>query len=59
LDEIKDRPKVVIADTIKGKGVSFMQDVAKWHHGVPSDDEYTRAIAEIDAAMASAERSRS
>jgi transketolase len=45
-------PTVVIADTIKGKGVSFMEDVAKWHHGVPSDDEYALATAELDAAIA-------
>jgi transketolase len=29
-----------------------MEDAAKWHHGVPSDEEYTRALAEIDAALA-------
>ena len=46
------KPSVVIARTTKGKGVSFMEDVGKWHHGVPSDDEYTRALAEIDAAIA-------
>src|SRR5215212_2155172 len=34
------KPLAVIGNTIKGKGVSFMQDVAKWHHGVPSDAEY-------------------
>lgn len=46
------KPSVVIARTTKGKGVSFMEDVGKWHHGVPSDDEYARALAEIDAAIA-------
>jgi len=47
-----DKPSVVIAQTIKGKGVSFMEDVAKWHHGVPTDAEYTQALAELDAAIA-------
>jgi transketolase len=42
------RPSLIIARTIKGRGVSFMEDVAKWHHGVPSDEEYARATAEID-----------
>src|SRR5438552_14007700 len=42
------RPLAVIANTIKGKGVSFMQDVAKWHHGVPSDTEYDKALRELD-----------
>jgi len=45
------RPAVVIARTTKGKGVSFMEDVGQWHHGVPNDDEYARAIAELDAAI--------
>src|SRR5439155_3543107 len=30
------KPRCVIANTIKGKGISFMQDIAKWHHGVPN-----------------------
>jgi transketolase len=47
------KPSVVIADTIKGKGVSFMEDVAKWHHGVPSDDELVRAVAELEGQRAS------
>src|SRR5262245_43402652 len=46
------KPLAVIASTIKGRGVSFMEDVAKWHHGVPSEAEYARAIAEIDEAIA-------
>ncbi len=41
-------PTVVIANTVKGKGVSFMEDVAKWHHGVPSDSEYSQAMAEVE-----------
>jgi transketolase len=46
------KPVFVIADTVKGKGVSFMENVGKWHHGVPSDEELARAIAELDAAEA-------
>jgi transketolase len=46
------KPSAIIARTRKGRGVSFMEDVGKWHHGVPSDDEYARALAEIDAALA-------
>lgn len=48
----EDRPGVVIARTTKGRGVSFMEDVGKWHHGVPDDAEFARALAEIDAALA-------
>ncbi len=46
----KGRPRCVIANTVKGKGVSFMENAAKWHHGVPSDDEFQRAIEELEAA---------
>lgn len=49
------RPRVVIANTTKGRGVSFMEDVAKWHHGVPSDAEYAQAIKELDDAIARTE----
>lgn len=45
------KPSAIIAHTIKGKGVSFMEDVGKWHHGVPSDEEYELAISELDAAL--------
>jgi transketolase len=45
-----DRPTIVIANTVKGRGVSFMEDVVKWHHGVPGDDECERALAELDRA---------
>ena len=47
-----ERPLCVIANTTKGKGVSFMEDVARWHHGVPSDTEYVAALRELDDALA-------
>jgi transketolase len=50
------KPRVVIAHTIKGRGVSFMEDMGKWHHGVPNDEEYARALGEIDRAIAQLER---
>jgi transketolase len=43
-------PLFVIAHTIKGKGISFMENVGKWHHGVPSTVELAQACAELDAA---------
>lgn len=49
------KPSVVIARTIKGKGISFMENVGKWHHGVPSDEQYENAIAELDTALAKLE----
>jgi len=47
----KGKPNLIIADTTKGKGVSFMENVGKWHHGVPSDEEYAQALSEIEAAL--------
>ena len=45
------KPTCVIANTIKGKGISFMEDVAKWHHGVPTPQEYQNALSELDSAL--------
>jgi transketolase len=42
-------PSVVIAHTVKGKGVSFMEDTAAWHAKAPTRDELDRALAEIGA----------
>ncbi|WXB91436.1 transketolase [Metabacillus sp. FJAT-53654] len=51
LDEIRvaqnGKPKCVVLDTVKGKGVSYMEDVADWHGVAPNDEEYKQAIAEI------------
>ncbi len=44
------KPTCVIARTVKGRGVSFMEDVAKWHHGVPAPDEYETAMRELASA---------
>ncbi len=42
-----DKPVAVIANTIKGKGVSFMEDRVEWHHKVPSEEQYEMAMAEL------------
>lgn len=41
------KPLVIIANTIKGKGVSFMEGDPKWHHGVANDDQYEKAKKEL------------
>ena len=46
------KPTCIIANTVKGKGVSFMEDVTKWHHRVPSEQELRQALAELDSAEA-------
>jgi transketolase len=48
----KGKPTAIIARTIKGKGVSYMENELKWHHGVPSQEQYTHALEELDEAMA-------
>ncbi len=48
LDYSSSKPHLVIAGTTKGKGVSFMENVPKWHHGVPTAEQYAMAIEEID-----------
>ena len=45
----KDKPTMIIANTVKGKGVSYMENVAKWHHGVPSEEEYKIAMEELNS----------
>jgi transketolase len=49
-EPVPGKPTCVIARTVKGRGVSFMADVVKWHHGVPSQAELDQALAELDAA---------
>lgn len=48
----KDRPSVILAKTFKGKGVSFMENEAGWHGKAPNAEQYERAVAELDAAIA-------
>lgn len=45
------KPNFIIAHTIKGKGISYMEGVLKWHHGVPSAELYEQAQAELDEAL--------
>jgi len=47
-----DKPSLIIAHTVKGKGISFMENQLKWHHGVPSTEQYEVAVRELDAAEA-------
>jgi transketolase len=48
-DQIKDKPTVIVAKTIKGKGVSFMENQAKYHGKAPTSDELKRALEELKA----------
>ena len=48
IDFKNGRPHLIIMKTTKGKGVSYMENVAKWHHGVPNEEQYATAVQEID-----------
>ena len=43
----KEKPSVIVAKTVKGKGVSFMEDKAGWHGKAPSEEEAQKAVAEL------------
>lgn len=47
--ECQEKPTVIIADTVKGCDVSFMENRAGWHHRVPTGEEYEQAKAELKA----------
>ena len=42
------QPLAIIANTIKGKGVSYMENEAKWHYGVPTGELFQKALNEIE-----------
>ena len=48
---IKGKPTAIIAKTVKGKGVSFMENQVGWHGSAPNDEQYAQAVAEIKATM--------
>lgn len=48
LHRVPGRPVLVLANTIKGKGISYMEGQAKWHHGVPNADQFALAMQELD-----------
>ena len=45
---IKGQPTAIIAKTVKGKGVSFMENQASWHGAAPNDEQYAVAMAELE-----------
>ena len=49
--QVKGKPSVIVCDTVKGKGVSFMEDKAGWHGVAPKEDEYKAAVAEVMARI--------
>ena len=50
-DECKGKPTCIVAKTVKGTGVSFMEDKCDWHGSAPNAEQYEQAMAELDAAL--------
>lgn len=50
--KVKGKPTVIIAHTIKGCGISFVENQVGWHHRVPNDEEYQAALKELDERSA-------
>lgn len=45
------KPRCILSNSTKGKGVSYMENVAKWHHGTPNDEQYLQAVEELNAQI--------
>jgi len=50
-EKAKGKPTVIVAHTIKGKGVSFIENKVEWHGVAPKKEEYERAVKELDEAL--------
>ncbi len=48
---IKGKPSVIVLKTVKGKGVSFMENQVEWHGTAPNSEQYEKAVAEITASF--------
>lgn len=53
--EFKGKPSVIVASSVKGKGVSFMEDQVVWHGTAPNAEQYEQAMSELNAALAELE----
>ena len=53
--EMKGKPSAIVIKTVKGKGVSFMENDAGWHGKAPNDAEYEQAMTELKAQLAELE----
>lgn len=49
--EFKGKPSAIIATSVKGKGVSFMEDQASWHGTAPNAEQYEQAMSELEQAL--------
>jgi len=51
INEVSDKPKMIVCDTIKGKGISFMEDEMKWHYFIVTDEILQEGLKELEAAL--------
>ena len=49
--EFKGKPSVIVANSVKGKGVSFMEDQVSWHGSAPNAEQYEQAMSELNQAL--------
>ena len=56
IDYKNGQPHLIISESTKGRGVSFMEGIAKWHHGVLNEEQCLAAVAEIEARIATMEK---
>ncbi len=52
IDYENQKPHLLVSNTTKGRGVSFMEGIAKWHHGVLNEEQYKAAVKEISERIA-------
>ena len=53
--EFKGKPSVIVANSVKGKGVSYMENQVLWHGAAPNAEQYEQAMAELNQALAELE----
>ncbi len=56
IDYTNKKPHLLISHTTKGKGVSYMEGIAKWHHGVPTAEQYEEAVREVSERIEKLEK---
>lgn len=56
IDFTNKKPHLMVSYTTKGKGISYMENNAKWHHGMPNAEQYAQAISEIEARIEELEK---
>lgn len=54
-ETVKDKPTAIIAETVKGKGISFMENSVDWHGKAPNEEEYNTAVKELKDSLAALE----